>query len=124
MCVLMTPYLKYQFADSMIRMSVIVTNRSTDPLCKTTLILAPLALLDQWKMEIETKTNCGLKCSIYHGNRLSHWLVLGPIYHYNLSGNSKTSRKSQLLKSDVVLTTYMVLILFDYQFETSPANIY
>ncbi|KAF8804469.1 hypothetical protein BYT27DRAFT_7243611 [Phlegmacium glaucopus] len=71
-------------------MSLIVKNQSTDPLCKTTLILAPLALLDQWKMEIETKTNCGLKCLIYHGN-------------------SKTSRKTELLKHDVVLTTFMTM---------------
>jgi SNF2-related domain len=65
--IIFTPGLNFQLADSMIRMSVIVTNRSTDPLCKTTLIIAPLALLDQWKMEIETKTNCKLKCLIYHG---------------------------------------------------------
>jgi len=42
-------------------------NPSTDPGCKTTLIIAPLALLDQWKAEIDEKTNCGLKCLIYHG---------------------------------------------------------
>ena len=61
-----------RFADFPIfRMSLIVKNQSTDPLCKTTLILAPLALLDQWKLEIETKTNCGLKCLIYHGKCFS-----------------------------------------------------
>jgi len=47
-----------------------VVNRSKDPTCKTTLIIAPLALLDQWKLEIETKTDCGLKCLIYHGTAI------------------------------------------------------
>ena len=49
------------------RIAVIVKNQSTDPICKTTLIIAPTALLDQWKMEIDLKTNCELKCLIYHG---------------------------------------------------------
>ena len=36
--------------------------------CHTTLIVAPLALLDQWKAELEEKTNTGLQCLIYHGS--------------------------------------------------------
>ncbi|KDR76486.1 hypothetical protein GALMADRAFT_246858 [Galerina marginata CBS 339.88] len=68
-------------------MACIVQNPSTDPACKTTLILAPVALLDQWKEEIESKTNIGLKCLIYHGQ-------------------SKTKKKSELMKHDVVLTTF------------------
>lgn len=47
--------------------AVIAANRSRNPLRKATLIVAPLALLDQWQMEIEMKTNIGLTCSIYHG---------------------------------------------------------
>ena len=47
--------------------AVIASNRSADPLRKTTLIVAPLALLDQWQGEIEMKTNLGLTCLIYHG---------------------------------------------------------
>ena len=47
--------------------AVIATNRAPDPLEKTTLIVAPLALLDQWQLEIEMKTNLGLQCLIYHG---------------------------------------------------------
>jgi SNF2 family DNA or RNA helicase len=43
-----------------------VKNQSDDPRCKTNLIIAPTALLDQWKLEIEMKSN-GLKCLIYHG---------------------------------------------------------
>jgi SNF2 family DNA or RNA helicase len=44
-----------------------ISNPSDDPRCKTNLILAPMALLDQWKLEIELKTNIGLKCHIHHG---------------------------------------------------------
>ncbi|KAG1775699.1 hypothetical protein EV702DRAFT_1234778 [Suillus placidus] len=36
-------------------------------LCKTNLIVAPLALLDQWKLEIEMKTTNNLQCLVYHG---------------------------------------------------------
>ncbi|CAA7263247.1 unnamed protein product [Cyclocybe aegerita] len=67
--------------------ATILKNKPKDPKCKTTLIVAPLALLDQWKLEIETKTNCGLSCYIYHGN-------------------NKTRRKAEILKHDIVLTTY------------------
>ncbi|PPQ65989.1 hypothetical protein CVT26_010649 [Gymnopilus dilepis] len=69
-----------------------VMNRSKDKARKTTLILAPTALLDQWKAEIESKTNCDLKVLIYHGS-------------------SKTKRKSELLKYDIVLTTYHTMSL-------------
>ncbi|KAF4616900.1 hypothetical protein D9613_008762 [Agrocybe pediades] len=68
-------------------MTTIVMNRSEDPACKTTLIIAPLALLDQWKEEIESKTNCGLECLIYHGP-------------------NRTTKASVLMKHDVVLTTF------------------
>ncbi|KAL0578872.1 hypothetical protein V5O48_003105, partial [Marasmius crinis-equi] len=66
--------------------ALMVKNRSPDAVCKTNLIIAPLALLDQWKMEIELKTNDVFKCLIYHGN-------------------SKPKRKSDLLSYDVVITT-------------------
>lgn len=49
------------------RITVMVSNSSRDPLRKTNLIVAPVALLDQWQLEIEMKTNCNLKCLIYHG---------------------------------------------------------
>ncbi|PPQ82538.1 hypothetical protein CVT25_007147 [Psilocybe cyanescens] len=68
-------------------MATLVHNRSTNPKCKTNLIIAPLALLNQWKLEIETKTNLDLKCLIYHGP-------------------SRTRRKSELMEYDVVLTTF------------------
>lgn len=44
-----------------------VQNRSKNPSCRTNLIVAPLALLNQWKQEIEDKTNYGLTCLVYHG---------------------------------------------------------
>ncbi|KAJ3514867.1 hypothetical protein NLJ89_g2121 [Agrocybe chaxingu] len=67
--------------------ATILKNKPKNLQCKTTLIIAPLALLDQWKLEIETKTNCGLSCYIYHGS-------------------NKTRRKAEILKHDIVLTTY------------------
>ncbi|KAG5653742.1 hypothetical protein H0H81_010999, partial [Sphagnurus paluster] len=72
--------------------ATLVKNRSENPMCKTNLIIAPTALLDQWKLEIEMKTNCGLQCLIYHGS-------------------SKPKRKQDLLKYDIVLTTYSTMAL-------------
>ncbi|TFK47603.1 P-loop containing nucleoside triphosphate hydrolase protein [Heliocybe sulcata] len=73
-------------------MSVIVSNQSDDPMQKTTLIVAPLALLDQWQMELESKTDCGITCLIYHGQ-------------------TKPRKKSDLLKYDVILTTFGTLAM-------------
>lgn len=64
-------------------------HRSDDPAVKTTLILAPLALLGQWKTEIEEKTDYRMSVHIYHGQ-------------------GKAVRKADLQKHDVVLTTYTV----------------
>ncbi|EMD34880.1 hypothetical protein CERSUDRAFT_86316 [Gelatoporia subvermispora B] len=72
--------------------SLMIANRSRDPLYKTNLVVAPLALLDQWLLEIETKTDCDLKCLIYHGP-------------------NKPKKVADLLKYDVVLTTYTTLAL-------------
>ncbi|KAJ3559162.1 hypothetical protein NM688_g505 [Phlebia brevispora] len=52
--------------------ATIVSNPSKDPLRKTTLIVSPLALLDQWQQEIELKTNLGYKCLLHHGPTLSY----------------------------------------------------
>ena len=49
------------------RIATLVKNRSDDPMCKTNLIITPAALLDQWKMEVEIKTNCDLNVLVYHG---------------------------------------------------------
>ncbi|TFY57616.1 hypothetical protein EVG20_g8474 [Dentipellis fragilis] len=70
--------------------ATMVSNRSDDPLVKSTLIVAPVALLDQWQMEIELKSDCGLKSIIYHGA-------------------NKVKKRSDLLKYDVVLTSFHTL---------------
>ncbi|KAF7800359.1 hypothetical protein EIP86_011609 [Pleurotus ostreatoroseus] len=70
--------------------ATIVSNRSTDPLKRTTLIVSPLALLDQWQQEIELKTNLGFKCLLYHGS-------------------TKVRRPEELRRYDIVLTTYQTL---------------
>ncbi|PPR08294.1 hypothetical protein CVT24_002452 [Panaeolus cyanescens] len=67
--------------------ATMVTNRSKNQHYRSTLIIAPVALLDQWQREIEEKTNCGLTCFKYHGQ-------------------SKPISKSELSQYDVVLTTY------------------
>lgn len=84
-----------------------VMNASDDPRCKTTLILAPTALLDQWKLEIEMKTNNGLKCLIYHGMCRLCWFSF-PSY-LSVIGPSKPRKKTEILKYDVVLTTYQTM---------------
>ncbi|KAJ8608220.1 hypothetical protein MRB53_039751 [Persea americana] len=53
-------------------LSLMVTRRSTDPRCKTTLIVAPVALLRQWKQEAEQRVKRGqhsLSVYIHHGQK-------------------------------------------------------
>ncbi|KAJ9123338.1 hypothetical protein QFC22_001537 [Naganishia vaughanmartiniae] len=71
--------------------ATMIANPSTDPTCKTTLIVAPLALLEQWKLEIENKTYGQLRAYVFHGS-------------------NKNITKKQLKKYDVVLTTYGTLV--------------
>ncbi|KAI5265604.1 hypothetical protein E4T47_08509 [Aureobasidium subglaciale] len=70
--------------------SLMVTNRSEDPLNKTTLILAPVALLRQWEQEIMTKVKPGR-------HRLYTF-----IHH---AGTKKKTHRD-LREFDVVLTTF------------------
>ncbi|TDL24597.1 hypothetical protein BD410DRAFT_786110 [Rickenella mellea] len=72
--------------------ATMVFNQSDAPAVKTNLILAPVALLDQWKLEIELKTNYGLSTFIYHGSK-------------------KAKSRKELQKYDVVLTSYHTLML-------------
>ncbi|KAJ3296835.1 hypothetical protein HDU79_005627 [Rhizoclosmatium sp. JEL0117] len=58
---------------------------------KTTLIVAPVSLLDQWKNEIKSKTNAGLLSVLIH------------------HGPGRTNSVNELLRYDVVLTTYGVV---------------
>jgi SNF2 family DNA or RNA helicase len=51
-------------------LSLIVTRKSEDPRCKTTLIVAPVALLRQWRQEIQQKIKTGrhaLTVFTHHG---------------------------------------------------------
>lgn len=70
--------------------SLMVTNRSEDPVNKTTLILAPVALLRQWEQEIMTKVKPGR-------HRLHTF-----IHH----SSAKKKNHRDLRDFDVVLTTF------------------
>lgn len=69
---------------------MILARPSSDPSCKTTLIVAPLALLRQWQREIATRVQpaYALKTVIFHDSKTAKMTV------------------SQLLEHDVVLFTY------------------
>lgn len=75
------------------RIAIICKNRPTPQDLKrgrkTTLIVAPLALLEQWALEIDTKTNLALKSLVYHGSR-------------------KVRSMKELKEYDIVLTTFAV----------------
>ena len=73
-------------------LSLMVTRPSTNPDRKTTLIVAPVALMHQWKREIEQKLHSTHQLTIY-------------IFH----GEQKVSLFSHLKRYDVVLTTYGTL---------------
>ncbi|KAL1387056.1 SNF2 family N-terminal domain-containing protein [Phyllosticta capitalensis] len=71
-------------------LALIVSRPSEEPAQKTTLIIAPVALMFQWELEIKTKIKEGshaLKVMIYHGQ-------------------SKRKSFEQLSKFDIVLTSY------------------
>ncbi|GAA5838317.1 hypothetical protein JCM9279_003197 [Rhodotorula babjevae] len=68
-------------------------NESRDSKEKTTLVVAPLALLAQWRAELEEKVEPGyLSILTYHG------------------ADRKKLRKKDLLRYDFVLTTYGTLV--------------
>lgn len=71
-------------------LSLLVTRRSDDPRCKTTLIVAPVALLRQWKQEIQQKIKPG-----------RHALTV-----FTHHGQTKKKNFRDLQHYDVVLTTY------------------
>jgi hypothetical protein len=71
-------------------LSLMVTHKSEDPRCKTTLIVAPVALMRQWKQEIHDKLKPGraqLTVFTHHGTK-------------------KAKSFQELRTYDVVLTTY------------------
>ncbi|KAK8869977.1 hypothetical protein IAR55_000547 [Kwoniella newhampshirensis] len=71
--------------------ALMAANPSQDRRVKTTLIVAPLALLSQWKNEIESKTTPGLmRVLIYHGQK-------------------RVKSANNMKQYDVVMTTYGTL---------------
>ncbi|RMZ67353.1 swi snf family dna-dependent atpase [Pyrenophora seminiperda CCB06] len=70
-------------------LALICRNPSTDPACKTTLIIAPVALMRQWEKEIERHVHPHHKLSVH-------------LYH----GTGKNVDFTHLRKFDVVLTTF------------------
>jgi SNF2 family DNA or RNA helicase len=73
--------------------------RPSDDDCKTTLIVTPVALLRQWYNEIRTKTDPPLRVYIHHIS----------------SGNRQVETSGDLLRYDVVLTTYDTIVTFPRQ---------
>lgn len=72
--------------------SLICARPSDDPLRKTTLIIAPVALMRQWEKEIARHVHDRHRLKVY-------------VYH----GNSKNVDFATLRKYDVVLTTFGIL---------------
>ncbi|KAF2092005.1 hypothetical protein K490DRAFT_17018, partial [Saccharata proteae CBS 121410] len=60
--------------------------------CRSTLVVAPLALIKQWESEIKTKVLASHKLKVL-------------VHH----GQSRTKRADDLKKYDVVITTYQIL---------------
>ncbi|EEB90087.1 hypothetical protein MPER_11755, partial [Moniliophthora perniciosa FA553] len=66
--------------------------KNEEDACKTTLIIVPAALLQQWKDEIEEKTNGIMTAHVHHGK-------------------DKLKKTSDVRSKDVVITTYQTLVL-------------
>ncbi|OHE96620.1 SNF2 family domain-containing protein [Colletotrichum orchidophilum] len=75
-------------------LSLMVSQKSTRPGCKTTLIVAPLSLIRQWEDEIKKKLKTGSP----------HALTVC-IHH-----STQKIKAQELMKFDVVLTTYGTLV--------------
>lgn len=75
-------------------LALLVSRKSQDPRCKTTLIVAPVALMKQWEREIEQKLKPGRE------NRLTH---------FTLHGTNRQASWEHLRTFDVVLTTFGTL---------------
>lgn len=88
--------------------ALMMKNRPPQATKRSCLIVAPLALLNQWQLEIETKTalELDLRCLVYHGVCLLA-LILSPSL-IRRSGPNKAKTLQQLQQYDIVLTTFQV----------------
>lgn len=75
-------------------LALMVSRRSSDPTRKSTLIVAPVALMKQWEREIQQKLKPGRE------NKLTSFI---------LHGANRQTTWEQLRKYDVVLTTFGTL---------------
>lgn len=75
--------------------ALLVSRPSDDDDCRTTLICTPVALLRQWFNEIRTKTQPSLNVYIHHAS----------------SRGKKAKSTAELMKYDVVLTTFTTIAL-------------
>ncbi len=73
-------------------LALIVARRSSDTQCKTTLVVAPVALMYQWEAEVQT-----------------HLRADSPLSTYILHGTKRVASWKDLCRYDVVLTTYGML---------------
>ncbi|KAF2714028.1 hypothetical protein K504DRAFT_473184 [Pleomassaria siparia CBS 279.74] len=73
-------------------LALILARPSTDRACKTTLIIAPVALMKQWEKELQRHVKVSHRLSVF-------------IYH----GSGKKAAFNKLRKYDVVLTTFGTL---------------
>jgi SNF2 family DNA or RNA helicase len=73
-------------------LALVLANPSTNPACKTTLIVAPVALMRQWEKEVHRHVHPRHRLSVY-------------VYH----GTSKKADFDRLRTYDVVLTTFGTL---------------
>jgi SNF2 family DNA or RNA helicase len=85
-------------------LSLICANPSQDPLCKTTLIIAPVALMRQWANEIER-----------------HVLPRHKLRVYTYHNDKKNVDFSELRTYDVVLTTFGA-VTSEFKKKNSPAE--
>jgi SNF2 family DNA or RNA helicase len=85
-------------------LSLIVTRKSEDPRCKTTLIVAPVALLRQWKQEIQQKVKTGrhaLTVFIHHGATKKR--SFRDLQHYDIVITTFGSLASEVKKMEAFL---------------------
>ncbi|RUS21034.1 hypothetical protein BC937DRAFT_93800 [Endogone sp. FLAS-F59071] len=91
-------------------MSLILARRAPARESRTTLVVAPLALIRQWESEILTKTEPkSLSVYVHHGpNRTKGEVKVYNCSRFLISPSSPTDPK-KLQRFDVVITTYQVV---------------